>query len=151
MNNILITGISGFAGSFLSEYLISQNKGKIFGTYLEEMSLRNIESVKTKVNLFKVNLIDEKKVLDIVNQIKPDLIFHLAALTSPKASFDNPFETIQNNVKGELNLLEAVRKLNLLNTRILITSSAEVYGIVKKKDLPIDEATPFAPTSPSAV
>lgn len=151
MNNILITGISGFAGSFLSEYLISQNKGKIFGTYLEETSLKNIESLKTKVNLFKLNLIDEKKVLDIVNQIKPDLIFHLAALTSPKASFDNPFETIQNNVKGELNLLEAVRKLNLLNTRILITSSAEIYGVVKRKDLPIDEETPLMPTSPYAV
>lgn len=151
MKNILITGISGFAGSFLAEYLVSQNKGKISGTYLDEASLGNIENVKTKVNLFKLNLIDEEKVLNIVNQIKPHFIFHLAALTSPKASFDNPFETIQNNVKGELNLLEAVRKLNLLNTRILITSSAEIYGVVEKKDLPIDEETTLAPTSPYAV
>ena len=151
MRNILITGISGFAGSFLAEYLVSQNKGKISGTYLEETSLDNIENVKTKVNLFKLNLTDEKKVFDIVLETKPDIIFHLAALTSPWASFDNPFETIENNVKAQLNLLEAVRKLDILNTRILIVSSAEVYGIVEKKDLPIDEDTKLMPASPYAV
>ncbi|MEK7502748.1 MAG: GDP-mannose 4,6-dehydratase [Patescibacteria group bacterium] len=151
MKNILITGISGFAGSFLAEYLVSRNKGKISGTYLEEASLGNIQNVKTKVNLFKLNLTEEKKVFDIVLETKPDFIFHLAALTSPKASFDNPFETIQNNVKAQLNLLEAVRKLKLLNTRILVISSAEVYGIVEKKDLPIDEDTKFIPASPYAV
>src|SRR3989344_1663776 len=151
MKNILITGISGFAGSFLVEYLLSQNKGKISGTYLEEASLGNIENVKTKVNLFKLNLTDEKKVLDLVLETKPDFIFHLAALTSPKASFDNPFETIQNNVKAQLNLLEVIRKFKLLNTRILVISSAEVYGIVEKKDLPIDEDTKLMPASPYAV
>ncbi len=151
MKNILITGISGFAGSFLAEYLVSQNKGKILGTYLEEASLGNIENVKTKVNLFKLNLTEEKKVFDIVLETKPDFIFHLAALTSPKASFDNPFKTIKNNVRAELNLLEAVRKFKLWNTRILITSSAEVYGIVKEKDLPIDEDTKLMPASPYAV
>ncbi len=151
MKNILITGISGFAGSFLAEYLVSQNKGKISGTYLDEASLGNIQNVKTKVNLFKLNLTEEKKVFDIVLETKPDFIFHLAALTSPKVSFDNPFETIQNNVKAQLNLLEAVRKLKLLNTRILVISSAEVYGIVEKKDLPIDEDTKFMPASPYAV
>ena len=151
MKNILITGISGFAGSFLVEYLLSQNKGKISGTYLEEASLGNIENVKTKVNLFKLNLTEEKKVFDTLREAKPDFIFHLAALTSPKASFDNPFETIQNNVKAQLNLLEAVRKLKLLNTRLLITSSPEVYGIVEKKDLPIDEDTKLMPASPYAV
>ncbi len=151
MKNILITGISGFAGSFLVEYLASQNKGKISGTYLEEASLSNIENVKTKVNLFKLNLTDEKKVFDIVKETKPDLIFHLAALTSPKASFDNPFETIRNNVKAQINLLEVIRKLKLFNTRILVISSAEVYGIVGKKDLPIDEDTKLMPASPYAV
>src|SRR3989344_6235155 len=151
MKNILITGISGFAGSFLAEYLVSQNKGKILGTYLDEASLSNIENVKTKVNLFKLNLTEEKQVFDIILETKPDLIFHLAALTSPRASFDSPFETIQNNVKAQLNALEAVRKLDLLDTQILITSSAEVYGIVEKKDLPIDEDTKLMPASPYAV
>ena len=151
MKKILITGISGFAGSFLAEYLVSQNKGKISGTYLEEASLGNIENVKTKVNLFKLNLTDEKKVLDLVLETKPDFIFHLAALTSPKISFDNPFETIQNNIKAQLNLLEVIRKLKQLNTRILVISSAEVYGIVEKKDLPIDEDTKLMPASPYAV
>ena len=151
MKKILITGISGFAGSFLAEYLVSQNKGKISGTYLEEASLGNIENVKTKVNLFKLNLTEEKKVFDTLREAKPDFIFHLAALTSPKASFDNPFETIQNNVKAQLNLLEVIRKFKLLNTRILVISSAEVYGIVEKKDLPIDEDTKLMPASPYAV
>ena len=151
MKNILITGISGFAGSFLAEYLVLQNKGKISGTYLEEQSLKNVEKIKTRINLFKLNLTNEKKVLNIVKEVKPDFVFHLAALTSPKESFDNPFETIENNVKAELNLLEAVRKLKQLNTRILVISSAEVYGIVEKKDLPIDEDTKLMPASPYAV
>ena len=129
MKNILITGISGFAGSFLSEYLVLQNKGRITGTYLEEQSLKNVEKIKTRINLFKLNLTNEKKVLNIVKEVKPDFIFHLAALTSPKTSFDNPFKTIQNNVEAQLNLLEAVRKLDLLNTRILIASSSQVYLI----------------------
>ncbi len=151
MKNILVTGISGFAGSFLAEYLSLQNKGKISGTYLDEASLENIENVKTRIGLLRLNLTDGKEVFNVVKKTKPDIIFHLAALTSPKKSFDNPFEAIQNNVKAQLNLFEAVRKLNLLDTRILITSSAEVYGIVEKKDLPINEETKLMPASPYAV
>lgn len=73
----------------------------------------------------------------------------MAALTSPKMSFQNPAETFDNNITAQINILEAMK--NLPETKILVVSSAEVYGLVAKEDLPIDEETPFNPTNPYAV
>lgn len=148
---VLITGISGFAGSHLTEYLISKNNYQISGTYLLDYSLENLFSVKNKISLFKIDLTDASGVLNLIKITKPDLIFHLAALTSPANSLNNPVETITNNVIAQVNLLEAVKKFNLLNTRILITSSADIYGKVSKDDLPIDEETHFMPINPYSV
>lgn len=151
MKKILITGISGFAGSFLAEQLIIENKTEVFGIYIDESSLFNIKDVKNKIKLIKLDLSNQSEVLKILGKVLPDQIYHLAALTAPGDSFDSPFKTIENNIKAQLNIFEAVRKLNLSETKILITSSAEVYGLVKKEDLPIDEETTFMPTSPYAV
>ncbi|OGH21615.1 MAG: hypothetical protein A2629_01785 [Candidatus Levybacteria bacterium RIFCSPHIGHO2_01_FULL_41_15] len=150
MKKALITGISGFAGSFLTEHLL-EKKIRVSGIYVDEKSLVNLDKIKNDIQLFRLDLLKGKKVLDLVSQIKPDYVFHLAALTAPKNSFDSPFETIENNVKAQLNILESVRKLNLLKTRILVISSGEVYGIVKREDLPIDESTPLMPLNPYAV
>ncbi|MBI4097845.1 MAG: GDP-mannose 4,6-dehydratase [Candidatus Levybacteria bacterium] len=148
MKKALITGISGFAGSFLSEHLLE--KGYIVaGTYLTPESLKNLPN-KEKIKLHQLNLLDENKTLDLIKSEKPDYLFHLAALISPRASFDNPKETFVNNIGAEINILEAFRKCGL-SGRILIVSSGEVYGLVSAEDLPIDEETPFNPTNPYAV
>lgn len=148
---VLITGITGFAGSYLAEHLLFNKKYKISGTYLAEDSLRNVGEIKSKLNLIRVDLSDQKTVYDIIERVSPDVIFHLAALTSPADSFKNPVQTLNNNISLQINLLEAVRKNNLMNTKILVTSSADIYGLVKKEDLPIDEQTPLMPTSPYSV
>lgn len=151
MKKVLITGITGFAGSYLAEYLVSKKEYDVAGTYLFDDSLVNVGKIKNNLNLIKADLSDEKTVYKIIKDVSPSIIFHLAALTSPADSFKNPSQTIVNNVSLEVNLLEAVRSARLLGTRVLITSSADVYGIVKKEDLPIDEDTPLMPTSPYSV
>lgn len=151
MKKVLITGITGFAGSYLAEYLLSTKKYSVSGTYLLEESLRNVATIRSKLNLVKVNLLNERNVLNIVKEISPSVIFHLAALTSPADSFKSPTETLMNNISLQINLMEGVRKNNLLNTKILVVSSGEIYGVVGKKDLPIDEETPLNPTNPYSV
>lgn len=148
---ILVTGASGFAGSHLVDYLISNNIENIFGTYYSEKGIENLEKFKDKINLFKVDLTDEKQTQDLIEKIKPDEIYHLAAFASAAGSFSSPAKTVINNISAQINLLEAVKKQNLNSTRILIISSAEVYGDVDPKDLPIDEQTKFNPTNPYAV
>jgi len=151
MKKALITGITGFAGNYLAQHLLSSDKYDISGTYLLDEGLRNIGAIKGKLNLIKADLSEKENVFKIVKDTAPEIIFHLAALTSPFDSFSNPTRTLTNNISLQVNLLEGVRKYNLFNTRILITSSADIYGLVKKEDLPIDEDTPLMPTSPYSV
>ncbi len=151
MKKVFITGITGFAGSFLAEYLLSLGNFAIRGTYLTDESLKLIAGIKDRIEPVKLNLLDDRKVNVLINKYKPDIVFHLAALTSPADSFQNPAATITNNVTAQINLLEAIRKNKLLDTKILVVSSADVYGIVDKKDLPIDEETSFRPTNTYSV
>lgn len=150
MKKVLVTGISGFAGSYLAELLLSKRKYKVYGTYLTP-NLKNIDSVRNKLELIRVDLTSMEKIHEAVKSINPDLIFHLAALTFPADSFKNPLLTIKNNVIAQINLLEAVKNNRVLDSRILIISSAEVYGEVKKEDLPIDEEIKLMPNNPYAV
>lgn len=151
MKRVLITGITGFAGSYLAEYLVSLGRYDVSGTYLFDSSLINVDNVKNKLNLIKADLTSERKVFDVIKKAAPEIIFNLAALASPADSFNNPTETLTNNISLQINVLEAVRKHNLLDTKILVVSSADIYGRVVKEDLPIDEQTPLMPTSPYSV
>lgn len=151
MKKVLITGITGFAGSHLGEYLLTKKNYDIFGTYLLDRSISNIDAIKKDIKLFKVNLLFSQETDALVKKIKPDLIFHLAALPSPVKSFKDPQNTLTNNIIAQLNVLNAVKTYNLLHTKILIISSADIYGVVKKEDLPINENTALMPISPYAV
>lgn len=150
MKKILITGASGFTGGYLSEYLNEQNKFEIFGTYHSEINFFN-SPVKEKIQFKKINLMDSQSVFDLVREIKPDYIFHLAAASSPSESFKDPLKTFHTNVTAEINILQAMQRNNLLGSRILIISSCEVYGYVKSKDLPVNEKTELRPSTPYAV
>jgi len=151
MNKALITGITGFAGSHLAEHLLLSKKYDVSGTYLLEESLKNVDKIKSRLNLIKGDLSNKKNVFHIVKKISPSVIFHLAALTSPGESFSSPTETLLNNISLQVHLLEAVRQQNLLSAKILVVSSADIYGLVDSKDLPMDEETKLMPTSPYAV
>jgi len=150
MKTVLITGMSGFAGSFLAEYLVSLNNASVVGTTYSTFS-PNLSAVEKQIRLEQLNLMDAPAVRTLIADIKPEIIYHLAALAAPAKSFENPSEIITNNITAQLNLFEAVRLEKIENTRILITSSAEIYGLVAVEDLPIDENTRFIPTNPYAV
>jgi len=149
MKKVLITGITGFAGSFLAENLVSQGLD-VSGTYLNEESLQNIAPIKDKLKLGKIDLGDAPAIKNFILENTPDMIFHLAALASAAQSFENPAQFINNNVDAQINLLEAVR-IGKISPKVLIVSSAEVYGDVNQKDLPIDETTELRPVNPYAV
>ncbi|OGH30835.1 MAG: hypothetical protein A3J69_02370 [Candidatus Levybacteria bacterium RIFCSPHIGHO2_02_FULL_42_12] len=147
----LITGISGFAGSHLAQHLLSSQNYRVFGTYLTDKSLENVRHIKDKIELIQLDLTDQKRTYSFIRSIKPDVVFHLAAIPSVGASFQDPLNTIVNNIAVQINLLEGIRQANLGNCKILIVSSADVYGMVKKDELPISEETPFRPTNSYAV
>lgn len=150
MKKVFITGISGFVGSHLADYLVDQNTFEISGTYLSTRSLSNLSLVKDKISLHQLDLLDMEKTADLINNIKPDYIYHLAALPGVGDSYVRPLETVKNNVGAEVSVLEAVKNAKL-TPRILVVTSADMYGKVKPEDIPIDEDTPFNPTNTYAV
>lgn len=150
MPKVLITGITGFAGSFLAEHLVENPEYQISGTFLNEESLKNVASIKDKLDLIKVDLTQKDAIEGLITDKKPDMIYHLAALSSVGASFKDPVATFHNNVDSEIYLLEALRKENLLTTKVMIIASAEEYGYVKPEDLPLNENAPLRPGNPYA-
>jgi len=149
MRKVFITGITGFAGSFLAEHLLKQDY-EVHGTYLDEGSLTQVEEFKQNLKLYKINLLQKEDIDNLILELKPDEIYHLAALTSPAQSFKMPTQTISNNANAQIYLFESVIKAGI-TPKILVVSSADIYGLVEEKDLPISEDTPLNPSNPYAV
>lgn len=149
MKKALVTGIAGFAGSHLAEFLLTK-KIAVFGFYHPEHSTENIDHIKDKLELVACDILNRRRVKDALKNIDPTYVFHLAAFSSPAQSFAIPRETLENNIIGELNLLEALAQ-NKSRARVLVIGSADEYGKISEKDLPADEATPISPLSPYAV
>ncbi len=150
MKKILITGASGFAGGYLAEHLLEKEGYEIFGTYLTEES-KDTSPVKDKITFLQADLNKREVVINLIHEVKPDELYHLAAMASVGASFKDPIGIFHNNIDTQIFLLESLKNEELLNTRVLIISSAEVYGFVQPEDLPIDESTPLRPGNPYAV
>lgn len=151
MKKILITGITGFAGSFLAEHLLANSAGEIIGTYNSDNGLKNVLTIKDQLRLIKVDLTQQEAVESLITQTKPDEVYHLAAMASVGASFQNPVATFHNNIDAELFLLEALKKEQLFDTRVLIISSSEVYGYIQPHMLPLAETAALRPGNPYAV
>lgn len=148
---ILITGITGFVGSHLAEYILSLNEGhKIYGLCRWRSPKDNLEKIYDKVELVDGDLVDLSALIRHIQKLKPDVIFHLAAQSYVLTSFDAPIQTLLTNAIGTVNLLEAIR-IAEIDPVIHVCSSSEVYGQVSKADLPIKEDCPFRPASPYAV
>ena len=148
----LITGATGSGGSYLVEHILKKNLNiKLFGFYRSNSYLKLLKKAhKNKIKFTKVDLANFNHVKKSLLKIKPDLIFHLASNADVRGSFDNPLEHVKNNNIVTANLLEALRELNL-KPLIIISSTSEVYGNVKKNKMPITEKQEIAPINPYAV
>jgi len=146
----LITGIAGFAGSHLADHLLALGGIEVHGIVRPSHSTQNVDHLQARIALHPVDLSESAQVCDLLAAVKPDYVFHLAAQASVKRSWENPRETLVDNITIQLNLLQAIVKLGLV-PRILIVGSADEYGLVEPGDLPIDEHTPLRPLNPYAV
>jgi GDP-4-dehydro-6-deoxy-D-mannose reductase len=149
MKKGLITGINGFIGSHLADYLLKKGY-KVFGTIRKTSNIEKIEHVKDKIKLSEVDFNDADSVYKVIKDVKPDEIYHLASYSNVKKSWMEPKEAIVSNTIGTVNLFEAVRKLNI-RPSIQIAGSSEEYGLSLKSGLPVTETIPLKPLSPYAV
>ena len=158
MKKALITGITGQDGSFLADFLLEKNyevhgiirRSSSFNT--ERIEHLYVEELKTSENFFihYGDLTDTSNVIRLINEIKPDEIYNLAAMSHVKVSFETPEYTADVDGVGTLRILEAVRILGLeKKTRIYQASTSELYG--KVQEVPQKETTPFYPRSPYGV
>lgn len=145
----LITGITGFAGSHMADFLLSKNV-EVIGTIRQRSRMDHIRHLLKDIHLIECELRDPFSVRNLIEIEKPDLIFHLAAQSFVPISWNSPNDTIQNNTDGQLNIFEAVHRSGL-GCKIQIACSSEEYGHVEPGEVPIKETNPLRPLSPYAV
>lgn len=149
MKKALITGITGFVGSHLAEFLLNE-KIEVYGTVRWRSKLDNIIHIKDKLKLVETDIRDSHSVQKAVEESSPDYIFHLASQSFVPMSWRAPADTMETNAIGTIHLLEAVRQSNC-NPVTQIAGSSEEYGMVNPDELPIKETNPLRPLSPYAV
>jgi GDP-4-dehydro-6-deoxy-D-mannose reductase len=174
---VLITGITGMVGSFLAEYLSDQHPDvEVFGTFRWRSKLDNLQDLRNrdklnvldegqrvtneatlrrfvrpgKVTVVDCELQDGSAVRGVINAVRPDRIFHLAAQSFVPTSWTAPAATLTNNIVSQVNLFEAIREAEL-HPVIHIAGSSEEYGLVQPEEAPIREDLPLRPLSPYAV
>jgi GDP-4-dehydro-6-deoxy-D-mannose reductase len=147
---VLITGITGFAGSHLADLCLEKDEVDLYGIIRWRSRTENIEHIWDRLKLVECDLRDATSTRDVIEEVKPDYIFHLAAQSFVPTSWKAPSESLTTNVIGELNVFEAVRKMQL-PCRIQIACSSEEYGMVHPDEVPIRETNPLRPLSPYGV
>ncbi len=171
---VLITGITGMAGSFLAEYLVDHHPSvEAFGTFRWRSKLDNLQNLRNRgklnvldegqritdpaslrrfvrpgqVTVIDCELQDASAVRGVIRAVKPDRIFHLAAQSFVPTSWTAPAATLTNNIVSQVNLFEAVREAHI-DPVIHIAGSSEEYGLVYPDEAPITESNPLRPLSP---
>src|SRR6266511_1509723 len=172
---VLITGITGFAGSHLAEYILANHPDvAIFATYRWRSRTENLEVLTSqnrvemiegryptggtlrdegrqgRVTLLHCELTDAGAVEKLIASVQPQRVFHLAAQSYVQSSFDEPSSTFQINVISQINLLEAIRRHDS-QIRMHVAGSSEEYGLVHPDEVPMKETNPLRPLSPYAV
>ncbi|MDH3813021.1 MAG: GDP-mannose 4,6-dehydratase [Acidobacteriota bacterium] len=143
---ILITGISGFVGPYLARHIAkTAPEAEIWGL----VWAADPAEPSSSFQLVEGDLTDISTLTPALNQVRPDIIFHLAAASSVASSWDHPGRFLEVNAVGTVNLLEVARTLDI-DTRVVVSSSAEVYGAVPADRQPITEDSPLEPLSPYA-
>ena len=144
----LITGASGFVGEHLCAYLLAHTDWELAGTVYPQP----VEALPSdpRLVLRHIDLRDPGSVQALLGDMQPDAIFHLAAQSFVPTSFADPWDTLENNIRGQLNLLEAVRRSER-QVRMLVVGSNEEYGTPQPGELPQTEESPLRPSNPYAV
>jgi GDPmannose 4,6-dehydratase len=151
-----ITGITGMVGSHLAEFLLEKTDWDIVGLCRWRSPLDNLSPIVGRINAGdRVSLVygDVRDTLSVKNAVAkalPDYVFHLAAQSFPRTSFDSPLDTMDTNVQGTLRVLEALKEYTP-KAVIHVCASSEVFGRVPREKLPIDEECSFHPASPYAI
>jgi len=152
---VLITGAAGSGGSYLAEYIFSHVPNtRVLGTTRSKDFPRNLESIRDQIELHRLDLSDKEAVYKMLDETRPDIIFHMASNANVRQSFDIPQEFITNNINATLTPLDCVRLLKNkdgYNPIIQICSTSEVYGKVDPKNVPVTEDCPIDPINPYAV
>ena len=143
----LITGVNGFVGGYLSQYLI-ENGMEVWGTKLPS-------EVKSKylnedVIVRGLDIRDKRECEEVIKECEPDYLIHLAAQSSVALSWKNPQLTMDININGTLNLLDAIRTY-IKECRILLIGSSEEYGLIKEEEVPVNESKDIDPSNPYAI
>ena len=173
---VLITGITGFAGSHLAEHLLSKEGVEVYGICRWRSKMDNLEDLARrgqlnpnpievnitnsqmfaehmrpgKVNLLQGDISDPSSLRMALELVHPDRVFHLAAQSYVPASWNAPAETFHVNAIGQINLFEAIRQVGI-DPLVHIAGSSEEYGLVFPNEVPIKETNPLRPLSPYAV
>ncbi|MDR7494212.1 MAG: GDP-mannose 4,6-dehydratase [Armatimonadota bacterium] len=143
----LVTGCEGFLGSHLADLLVEKDLSVCGMVYADAASLRHLEHRMTTLSC---DLRDRHQVRAIIDQTRPEMVFHLAAQSFVSVSWEDPEETLRTNVFGTFYLLESLKDLGL-NPTTLIVGSSSMYGPSTQEEMPLGEDTAFRPTSIYAV
>lgn len=142
---VLITGAEGFAGSHLVDHCLSQGD-EVWGTCRPGARASNLSHHLDHITLRVGDTSHADFIRSVLRETRFDVIFHLAAISFIHDALKEPARTYEVNVLGGIHLLEAVRTQSM-HSRVVLASSAEVYGPVKPENLPVTEQQPFAPTN----
>ena len=154
---VLITGITGFVGSHMADYLLKNVPDvKIFGMRRWRSRFENVSHLYQldNVTFLEGDLSDRSSISKILYEVRPDVVYHFAAQSFPESSFKTPTYTLNTNVIGTTNLLEELRLLreyDQLNPVIISVSSSEVYGNPKPDEVPIKESNPIRAANPYSI
>ncbi len=164
MIRALITGITGMVGSHLADFLLANTDWDVYGACRWRSPLDNVshllDSANRKDRLYfeYADLNDQVSLIGLVNKVKPNYVFHLAAQSYPLTSFTAPIDTLNTNVLGTCRLMEAIRLAMEADSAykpvIHVCASSEVFGKIPKEKKPetgIHEECPFHPASPYAI
>ena len=147
---VLITGITGFVGSHLVDYLLTLDDVEVYGMRRWRSRTEHIDHLSDRVNIIECDLRDQSSVSKVLLEIRPQKIFHLAAQSFVPTSWSAPEESLHTNIIGTLHLLEGIRQAEI-DPLIQIAGSSEEYGLVLPDEVPIRETNPLRPLSPYAV
>jgi len=148
MKRILVTGAGGFVGTHLVRELQKDKNAEIFASVYKATS--DIGNLLTSDHILTGDLTDMSYVQNLIQSVKPDVAYHLAALSIVGSSFENALKIMHGNTSISYNLLESIR-INSPKSRLIAICSANEYGAVENSSSPIDESTLLRPLNPYAI